>query len=249
MAEIVYDSKMNNIELSGTLGITLSGTSSRIKHSGSSTLAISSTGPITLQSSDTTSGITIGSTAGVPLALGSGTGTTTLNDDLVISSNTATTPGTGFDAATVTTYVSKINGEIITSIFIDIGGGSIVSSSSAGDVIGEDGAANAYVTRITTAINGVIYKGEFACIEVPTTGDPDINLAANSSGTIAEDAAGEGQHVLANNGTLTVGSNTSLSIPSGGIQNDYLYLTHGGTTAGTYAAGKIFIKLYGTPDF
>ena len=37
----------------------------------------------------------------------------------------------------------------------------------------------------------------------------------------------------------------TLTIPSGGINDDYLYLTHGGTTAGTYDAGKYMIKLYG----
>ena len=30
-----------------------------------------------------------------------------------------------------------------------------------------------------------------------------------------------------------------------GLVNDYIYLTHGGTTAGTYAAGKFLIRFYG----
>ena len=80
---------------------------------------------------------------------------------------------------------------------------------------------------------------------MPTTGDPDINLCANSSGIIPEDDPGEGQHVLLNAGVWTLALNESLDIPGGGIVDDYLYLTHGGTTAGTYGAGKFIIKLYG----
>ena len=159
---------------------------------------------------------------------------------------TATSSGGGFDATNVieATYVANINGEIITTLLIDIGAGSIVSSGDADDVIGENATANAYITKITTAINGIIYRGEMSCIEVPTTGDPDINLCADSSGTVAEDA-GSMDHVLVNGGTWTLGQKTDLTIPSGGIVNDWLYLTHGGTTSGTYDAGKFIIKLYG----
>ena len=103
---------------------------------------------------------------------------------------TADAPGGGIDAATIETSVAEYNSEIITTIYIDIGGGSIVSSSSAGDVIGEDGVAAAYLTRLTEAKNGIVYRVEMVCLEAPTTGDPDINLCANSSGTIAEDASG-----------------------------------------------------------
>jgi len=105
--------------------------------------------------------------------------------------------------------------------------------------------ASAYITRLTTAINGIVYKGEMICVEVPTTGDPDINLAASSESGIAEDQAGEGQHVLINGGVATLAAKNDITIPSGGIVGDYLYLTHGGTTAGTYDAGQFIIKLYG----
>ena len=157
---------------------------------------------------------------------------------------TADAPGGGIDAATIETSVAEYNSEIITTIYIDIGGGSIVSSSDAGDVIGEDGVAAAYLTRLTEAKNGIVYRVEMVCLEAPTTGDPDINLCANASGTIAEDASGEGEHVLINGGTQTLakyGNSNSLN----GQVNDYIYLTHGGTTAGTYDAGKFLIKFYG----
>ena len=191
--------------------------------------------------------INVGNATGASaVTITSGTGNLTLTSShVIVNSYTGTAAGGGIDAASPTINVSKINGEIVTTILIDIGGGSIVSSSTAGDVIGENDTANAYITRITTAVNGIVYKGEMMCIEVPTTGDPDINLVANASATIAEDAAGEGEHVLVNGGTWTLAGKADFTIPSGGIVNDYLYFTHGDTTAGTYDAGKYVIKLYG----
>jgi len=159
---------------------------------------------------------------------------------------TGTASGGGFNiTGAVSISVGEYNSEIVTSIFVDIGVGSILSSSTAGDVIGEDGVAAAFITKLTTAINGVVYRGEMICLEVPTTGDPDVNLCANASGTIAEDAAGEGEHVLINGGVATLAVKNDIAVPSGGIQDDFIYLTHGGTTAGTYDAGKFLIRFYG----
>ena len=88
MSEIVYDSKLGNVELSNTLGLTLSGTSTRVKHTGTGTMAMSSTGPITLESSNTASGITMGSTSGVPVTIGSGGGSVTVGlEDVMATFN------------------------------------------------------------------------------------------------------------------------------------------------------------------
>ena len=174
-------------------------------------------------------------------------GSATFAGTITSTSATGNAAGAGFNTSgTVAINVGEINGEIITTIKVDLGTGAILSSSTAGDVIGEDDTEGAFLTRITTAVNGIVYRGEMICVEVPTTGDPDINLAANSSATLAEDGAGEGEHVLINGGTATLAKHyPSFTIPSGGIQNDHLYLTHGGTTAGTYGAGQFIIKLYG----
>jgi len=159
---------------------------------------------------------------------------------------TGTAEGGGIDATdAVSISVGEYNSEIVTSVFVDIGAGSIISSSDAGDVIGNDGLSSAYITKLTTAINGIVYRGEMICLEVPTTGDPDINLCANGSGTIAEDQGGEGAHVLINGGVATLAVKNDIAVPSGGIQDDFIYLTHGGTTAGTYDAGKFLIRFYG----
>ena len=90
------------------------------------------------------------------------------------------------------------------------------------------------------------------CLEAPTTGDDDINLVAHQS-QIAEDADVEtGGHVLINGGTWTKGLRKEFdasAMASGvGLINDYIYLSHGGTTAGTYDAGKFLIKFYGASE-
>ena len=178
------------------------------------------------------------------IILGNDNVTIQITGSLETRTATVTAPGAGFDAATIKSYISEINGETVTTLIVDIGGGSIVSSGDADDVIGEDGVSAAYLTRITTAINGFVHRGEIVCIEAPTTGDSDINLCADSSGTVAEDVGGM-DHVLVDGGTWRLGPSVALTIPAAGIQNDYLYLTHGDTTAGTYDAGQFVIRLYG----
>ena len=176
-------------------------------------------------------------------------GTTLNTTSLTVTSATGTAAGTGIDAVSPTINVSRIGRDIVTEVFIDIGAGLILSSGGEGDVIGEDGVANAFVTKMTTAINGLIYAGEIVCLEVPTTGDPDVNVVAHATGTLAEDVDGEtgAHHVLANCGVHTLALKTAFTIPSGGIVDDFIYLTHGGTTAGTYDAGKFLLRFFGTP--
>ena len=174
-------------------------------------------------------------------------GDLTVNGTVTTTSTTGTAAGGGIDAVSPSVNVSQIGRDIVTEVFIDIGAGSIISDDGTGEVIGEDGVAAAFVTKMTTAINGMVYAGEIICLEVPTTGDPDVNVAANASGTIAQEAAGEGEHVLANCGIHTLALKTAFTIPSGGIQDDFIYLTHGGTTAGTYDAGIFLLRFFGTP--
>ena len=161
--------------------------------------------------------------------------------------------GGGFDgAAKVQVRIQKINGEIITTILVDIQG--LVVSGTNKDIIGEDGAAAAYITQITTAKNGVIYKAEMGCIEAPAGSNiaADIDLVSNSN-SLAEDAtrdsAGTATALIVAGGAYTKGmykvsaASTNLS----NCVNDYLYLANGSgaNSGGTYTAGKFVIKLYG----
>lgn len=155
--------------------------------------------------------------------------------------------GSGITDAAINTFVNKIGGDIVTTILVDLHGG-LASGGTAGDVIGTDGgAANAYIAELTSAVNGIPYLVEFMCLEVPTGGDPDINLVCSATGTTAENAAVTSGTVLFNNGDLTLGfydeidGGTTLAA----LSKKYLYLTTGDATEAAYTAGKVMIKIYG----
>ena len=155
--------------------------------------------------------------------------------------------GSGIADAAINTFINKIGGDIITTILVDLHGG-LASGGTADDVIGTDGgAANAYIAELTSAVNSIPYLVEFMCLEVPTGGDPDINLVCSATGTTAENAAVTSGTVLFNNGDLTLGlhneadGGTTLSA----LTKKYLYLTSGDATEAAYTAGKIMIKIHG----
>ena len=161
------------------------------------------------------------------------------------SYSTGTSAGIGIDAVSPTILVGNYNSEIVTTIFIDIGAGLIVSSTGDGDVIGENGIADAFLTKITTKINGLVYGGEMICLEVPTTGNTDINLSSDTA-KIAEDTAGTDHTLVDAGGAWTLAEQKDMTIPSGGIQDDYIYFTNGvGSASGTYNAGKFLLRFYG----
>jgi hypothetical protein len=155
--------------------------------------------------------------------------------------------GSGIADAAINTFVTKIGGDITTTILIDLHGG-LASGGTADDVIGTDGgAANAYIAELTSAVNGIPYLIEFACLEVPTGGDPDINLVCSATATDAENAAVTSGTVLLNNGDLTLGFYAEADGGStlAALSKKYLYLTSGDATEAAYTAGKLVIKIHG----
>ena len=154
--------------------------------------------------------------------------------------------GSGFADAAINTFVNKIGGDIITTIIIDLHGG-VEDGGAANDIIGSSGAANAYIAELTSAVNGIPYFLSFSCLEVPTGGDPDINLVCSATATDANDAAVTSGTVLFNNGDLTLGLHNTMAAGStlAALSKKYLYLTCGDTTDAAYTAGKIVIKIHG----
>ena len=155
--------------------------------------------------------------------------------------------GSGIADAAINTFVTKIGGDITTTILIDLHGG-LASGGTADDGIGTDGgAANAYIAELTSAVNGIPYLIEFACLEVPTGGDPDINLVCSATGTDAENAAVTSGTVLLNNGDLTLGFYAEADGGStlAALSKKFLYLTSGDATEAAYTAGKLVIKIHG----
>ena len=115
---------------------------------------------------------------------------------------------------------------------------------TAGDIIGKDGDGVAYIGRVTTADQGVVFGVTMESFETPTTGDPDINLHSATEGTGVEDTpiSDLTETLIINGGDQTVGTRTA----GGEIAADqYLYLTCGTATAGTYDAGRLVITILG----
>jgi hypothetical protein len=155
--------------------------------------------------------------------------------------------GSGIADAAINTFVNKVGGLIYTTILIDLHGG-LASGGGADDVIGTDGGtANAYIAELTTAVNGIPFEVEMACLEVPTGGDPDINLVASATATDAENAAVTSGTVILNNGDFSLGMYVSADggATLSALTKKYLYLTSGAATEAAYTAGKLVIKITG----
>ena len=161
--------------------------------------------------------------------------------------------GGGFDgAAGVTIYIAKVNGEIVTTILVDIEG--LLVSGTVKDIIGEDGVGAAYVTRISTVKTGIVYKAEMSCIEAPAGSNTtaDIDLVSNTA-SLAEDVeyddSGTAVAILPATAGWTVGMTrtSAAGLDLSNCEDDYLYLVNGSgaNSGGTYTAGKFIIKLYG----
>jgi hypothetical protein len=213
--------------------------------------------------------------SGVAVSIGHTTSETTVNDNLTVTgdatangnlqvnSATATAAGAGFgNAASQNMYVSNINGEIVTTILVDIDG--LQNGGAAGDIVGDEGEANAYLTRLTPALNGYPYRVEMNCVEPPSvTGDASggnkYSLAFNTA-ALAEDAAytGGSNAVLVIDGTsnawsdgMSVTNAGDVDLSMGGNYDSgggaYVYIACGATVTGgnlEVTSGKFVIKFY-----
>ena len=140
------------------------------------------------------------------------------------------------------------NGVIITKIHFDLtalGG----KGGHANDVIGLPAGGNAFIGRNVVSNNGIVYRAELACIELAAAASGsatvDIDIATNSSGTLAYDGAA-GTAKLFNTGGMVAGQELSNITPAI-TANDYFYLVEADTAAtdGVYNAGQFILTLYG----
>jgi hypothetical protein len=140
------------------------------------------------------------------------------------------------------------NGVIITKIHFDLTGlGG--KGGAANDVIGLPAGGNAFIGRNVVSNNGIVYRAELACIELAAAASGsatvDIDIATNSSGTLAYDGAA-GTAKLFNTGGMVAGQELSNITPAI-TANDYFYLVEADTAAtdGVYNAGQFILTLYG----
>jgi len=147
-------------------------------------------------------------------------------------------------ATVPTTYRYNMpNGDIVTEIQIDLTG--LDSAGTASRVIGlNTGGDPAYIGRYVVATNGVVYKVEMTCLEVPTGGDADVILVEGSDGDEAFDDTVAGTSPICDGtGAWALGETVTYT---GGLTADYyLYLTQGGSGNATYTAGQFLFRLYG----
>ena len=140
-----------------------------------------------------------------------------------------------------------INGLIITEVHIDLAGLK-AKGGDAGDAIGL-GTTPAYIYKNVVADNGIIFKQEMICTELPAAGSgtitTDINMAWNSSGTIDYDEAAGALREI-NSGGVVAGKIIEDNIVAL-TADHYAYLTEGDTAAssGVYNAGQLILKFYG----
>ena len=140
-----------------------------------------------------------------------------------------------------------INGLIITEVQIDLTGFTM-RGGDVGDVIGK-GTKPAFIYKNEVANNGIIFKHELICTELPasTSGtiSTDINVAWASAATIDFDEAGgtasqiDSGHLVA--GQIVVDNTAAITA------DHYAYLTEGDTAAngGTFTSGQLIYRMYG----
>ena len=139
------------------------------------------------------------------------------------------------------------NGIICTTIKVDITGLANVGTA-ANDVIGLAAGGAAYIYRNVVADNGILFRAEVACLELPGEGTAtittDIDFSFNSSAVLAYDgAAGAGAINMGTSVAGTMVDDIALSLTA----NDYMYIVEADTagTTGVYNAGQYVIRLYG----
>lgn len=167
-------------------------------------------------------------------------GRAALTGDVALAAG-AGTAGTG---TICKTSVTKEGGLFITRILVDLTG--LNSGGTAGDIIGKDATAAAYLTQITAAVNGTILGGRVLCLEAPAGGDNDIDLYAATEATGAEDAAISGLTATqaVNGGVQALGTVSAVIADSIGA-NKYLYLVGQGGGNAAFTAGRLLIELFG----
>lgn len=163
-------------------------------------------------------------------------------DGSVVTTGAGITSGVG----TVVSSQKERSGNIIkTRIFVDMTG--LASIATDGDAIGAvSGTDAAPLAQLTAALHGAPCYGRMICLETPAGGATDIDLGANTSGTIAKDGA------VISGGTAIV---TAGGAWAAGVQkpfiaavaaNSYIYLCSGAASAGTYTAGRFLIEIEGS---
>lgn len=166
--------------------------------------------------------------------------------NLVDNSAVAMSPGTGADGMDQYGAVARLEGSVYkTTMLVNFDG--LLSGGTAGDIIGEDGAANSNIGQVTAAKNGTLVAVRITCLETPAAGagDDDIDLYSATEATGSNDAAISTltETQIVNGGAWVAGDVAiSTTVPAA---NEYLYLVSQGTGNTAYTAGIFLIEMWG----
>ena len=117
------------------------------------------------------------------------------------------------------------------------------SAQVTNDIIGL-AAGVSYIGRYVVATDGIIYKTELICLELPTVGDDDVNVVELASDALIFEGNGGTDYVV--NGDVAAKGQVIENLTPALTANEYWYLTAGaGDTAGTYGAGMFILRTYG----
>jgi len=176
------------------------------------------------------------------------TGTITVTSGNKMGTEAITGAGIEGTAAVYITQVNRLKSDVSTNvnivetkILIDLTG---LRSTTADAIIGKDGDGIAYIGRVTTANQGVVFGVTMQCLETPAGGDPDIDLYSATDATGVEGTAISGltETQIIDSGDLAAGT----LVAGGDIAADqYLYLVAGSATDADYTAGRILITITG----
>jgi hypothetical protein len=182
------------------------------------------------------------------------TSTTLKNAKLTVGAITGGTYGDGALGTEIApqTFVQDVGGEIITTLLVDLTG--LKSKSNAERVIGLGAGGDAYLMDYSATNNGILYRAELECLELPTAGS-NVNLDIDIRSIDAEDKAygndsSSYRVILNSGGDMALGQTIEglACVPNDG---DYVYISTGAAESGdgTYTAGKIVIRLFGRKTF
>ena len=188
-----------------------------------------------------------------------------LGKSYVSASGDTNAPGPGLQSGSVTgpvMRVQEVNGEVITTITLDLQGLSGSTSAGGLQVMGNAESASdpAYLYQHQDSINGILYKAELSCIELITAGGGDNTrnfcLSASTLGTYGHGqvaaSMGDPFCVMAPEAAITKGQ-TIVDTFVSSSDNAYVYIVNGvaatGSSGGQYTGGKLVFRLYGHKDF
>ena len=135
---------------------------------------------------------------------------------------------------------------IVVEMVLDLGtAAAAIASFAANDVIGVDGEDGTIFTW-NESLFGYLVDLEMLVLETPTTGDDDLHIYAHSSAVNANAAGAGNTDTTVDITTAVKGNSHSVALNGDTFATaNKFYIVSDGSTAGTYAAGKLLIRTTG----